>query len=306
MLFEGGRFALKIKGEDEILYFRARGRVFTPSQIDKIRKTVDRYPLETRTKISQRVCRSLRWKQPNGRLKDVACREVLRKLDQERVITLPKPKGRGAVWKKPPKLIEYNGDQSTLESLDFRKIEFKLANSKNELNLWDLLVKKYHYLDSSRIVGRQLKYLIFFDDRPIACLGWGDSSWNIRCREEWIGWTKKQLTKNRHLIINNVRFLILPWVQVPNLASYILSNCSHMARNDWEKKYGFQPVLLESYVDINKFRGICYKASNWVDIGRSSGYAKVGSFHHNSQTPKALFVFPLDRKFRKILLGKRK
>ena len=191
--------------------------------------------------------------------------------------------------------MQYPAVHSPITSLAFSDIELRKVASGEETRLWNSLVSTFHYLGSSRIVGRQLKYIAVAQGQPIACLGWGDCSWAVRARDKWIGWTEKQMSRKRQCIINNVRFLILPWVKLPNLASYLLAKCSERIAGDWEAKYAILPVLLETYVDPARFLGTCYRAANWREIGTTAGYAKVGASHHNSQAPKTLFVYPLTK-----------
>lgn len=279
-------------------YFRARGRNFTKSDIALISNIV-RYNHELgRTKISELVCQALKWQQPNGRLKDIACREALRYLEAAGYISLPPQKTKGAVWKKNIYINNEAGSLKKIRRLSFSNIEAKKINNQKEKNLWNELVEKYHYLHSSRLVGRQIKYIFYYDGKPIACMGWGDAAWRIKARDHWIGWNEVDINKNLKLIINNVRFLILPWVKVQNLASHLLAKCANNVANDWQYKYGIKPVLLETFVDTTKYHGTCYLAANWIDIGKTSGYAKVGAGHHNSQTIKTVFVCPLNKRFR--------
>lgn len=287
--------------------FYARGRFFTPKQIDHIVGIVDHHSREGRTRLSERICRALRWRQPNGSLKDMACREVMRKLDDLGVISLPKPKWGGAKWSSPETFQPPKSEVTALTSIAFGEIQLVRINSKHHqyASLWNTLVDQHHYLRSSRIVGRQLKYLAIHDGHPIACLGWGDSAWAQSARDTWIGWTATQRTRNRHRIINNCRFLILPWVKIPNLASWLIARCSAAAVKDWQDQYSIRPALLETFVDSERFLGTCYKAANWSDIGVTSGYAKVGNSHHNSQSPKLVFVYPVTPRFRDILRGRK-
>jgi hypothetical protein len=293
--------ALRFESLSQDGSFRSRGRLFTPRQIEIISSIVERHFDEGRTKISQRVCRTLRWRQANGRLKEVACREVLLKMEMAGLIRLPPRLCHGAIWKSPSLLETYKGDTTLLTSLDFRTVHLDNVRQKEQADLWNSLVNTYHYLHSSRIVGRQIKYLAYAGARPIACLGWGEAAWTLKARDEWIGWTPTQMTRHRHLMINNVRFLILPWIRVPNLASHLIAKCSEAVLNDWEASSGFRPVLLETFVDIQRFSGTCYRASNWIELGVTAGYAKVGGSHHNSQMPKAIFVYPTSKDCRKIL-----
>ena len=288
--------------------FDARGRHFTPKQIAAIIAITGKYSEEGRTRISERVCRAIRWHQPNGNLKDMACREVLRKLHAIGVIKLPPARGTGAKW--PSRIIraETAVDDSAICDINGNAIRLTRVDSTHDAlaTVWNSLVEKYHYLHSSRIVGRQIKYIAFVDDRPIACLGWGDAAWAQQARDQWIGWTSAQRTRRRHLIVNNSRFLIFPWVKVPNLASLLIAKCTRQVIADWTDIYSFRPALLETFVDSHLFYGTCYRAANWQDVGITSGYAKVGGSHHNSQTPKLVFVYPTTSSFRSQLRGNRK
>ena len=287
-------------------FYRARGRHFTDTQLERILQIAECHFSEGRTSISVQVCKALRWRQPNGRLKDVACREVLRKLEADGLLSLPKPRGKGGVWLPGPTSTKYSGQTSPVRRLDFPDVELRLVKTGDHVPLWNTLVSTYHYLGSSRIVGRQMKYLAFAKGRPVACVGWGDGCWAVSARDRWIGWSAQQRSRNRHLVINNVRFLILPWVRVPNLASFILARCGEAVLKDWQAAYGFQPVLLETFVDPVRFHGTCYRAANWIEVGTTAGYSKTGSAHHNSQAPKTLFVYPVRRSFRDVLKGSRR
>lgn len=281
-----------------------RGKKFTSIQLQAIKDIVKKYKDEGRTAISKRVCKKINWKQPNGNLKDMACREVLRGLNKKGLIKLPKSKIN---YKRGSKIATvYTGDTSLINLLDLSKLNFTIASKSEDKKLWNCLIEQYHYLKSSTIVGRQMKYLIYCEERPVACIGWGDSVWHMRDRDNWIGWNEKHRTRRRHLIINNVRFLILPWVKVPNLASYILGKNVRDVVQDWSNKYSIHPVLLETFVDPLFFAGTCYKAANWIDIGCTAGYAKSGNSYHNSQTPKKIFVYPVCKKSKNILMKGRR
>ncbi len=288
--------------------FFGRGRRFTPRQLLLIEAIVERHRSEGRTAISERVCRALRWNQPNGSLKDMACREILRKLDAAGVISLPAPKWGGAAWASPNPQSVRNGTHTPIAAIDRAAICIHRVESKYDgaAAIWNSLIQQHHYLHTSRIVGRQIKYLVYHEQQPIACFGWGDAAWAQQSRDRWIGWSSKRREQRRHLIINNCRFLILPWVRVPNLASFLISRCTDAVVRDWELVYGWRPVLLETFVDSMRFMGTCYRAANWVDVGVTSGYAKVGSGHHNSQTPKLVFLYPANGAFRKLLTGKKR
>ncbi|WP_390844808.1 Druantia anti-phage system protein DruA [Anatilimnocola floriformis] len=238
----------------------------------------------------------------------MACREVLRKLDSLGVISLPAQKWGGAKWLQYS--LETTGATSNdvITTVTFSKITIVRVDSKGHplAPTWNSLVDEHHYLHSSRIVGRQLKYIATYEGAPIACLGWGDCAWAQSSRDSWIGWNASQRMRNRHLVINNSRFLILPWIKVPNLASWVIAACSNLAVRDWAEQYAITPALLETFVDSERFLGTCYRAANWQQIGVTAGYAKVGNSHHNSQSPKLVFAYPTTRRFRDLLRGRRK
>lgn len=283
------------------IVFSARGRGFTHRQIEQIRALVSRHFDEGRTRLSERVCRALRWRQPNGRLKDMACREVLRRLDATGKIRLPPAKTKGGVWRGESKGASFEQSRRLIRNLDFAKLRVERVVDAKARLLWRTLVLRFHYLGSPRIVGKQLKYLVYSGRRPVACFGWADASWELRARDTWIGWTRTVRSKKRQFVINNTRFLILPWVRVQNLASHLLARIGHQVVEDWHASYGIKPVLLETFVDPRHFEGTSYRAANWLELGTTRGYSKSGAVHHNSQTPKTLFVYPIIRGARKFL-----
>jgi len=282
--------------------FFARGRYFTSHEINQIVEITNAFFSQGLTSISRELCSTLNWYQDSGRPKDVACREALRKLEGAGVLDLPIPrKSKSKNYNPLPSDVSF--PSKSICAIDFTEIKFERVTDQLTKKMWNQLISDHHYLHTCKIVGRQIKYFATIHDQPIACFGWADAAWTLKARDQWIEWDQCQLAKNRHLIINNVRFLILPWVKIPNLASHLLSRCASIVSGHWLEGYGFRPVLLETFVDKSRFPGTCYRAANWIEIGSSAGYAKVGSFHHNSQGPKAIFVLPLRNDFRQILKG---
>lgn len=280
-----------------------RGRSFSGNDLDFIGKTVTRYYNEGRSFISRIICEELKWQQPNGWLKDRACRDVLLQLEARNVITLPPRKA-----KKDPyfrKECEKDVEEKKYELIDDGDINqvrlIMIRHTKYEKE-WNHFVSMHHYLGHKVIVGRHLKYMAFLNDIPVACLGWGEAAWAVNCRDEWIGWTEQQRKQNIHLIINNVRFLILPWVRLPNLASKILGQSAKIIEEDWRNFYQSSPLLLETFVEQNRFLGTCYKAANWIDIGTTRGTSKKGNTHFIHKNIKKVFVYPLARKYRESLI----
>jgi hypothetical protein len=245
------------------------------------------------------ICKSLGWYQNNGRLKDRACRDILRSLEQLGLIRLPPSKAKAYHKRTPESHVLPDDHQFSPAKMAQTVIDYTTSLSivmvrwTKKDKLWNNLIGTYHYLGYRLIVGRHLKYIIYDGDIPLACSGWGDAAWHIRDRDDWIGWSTDQRRKNIELIVNNVRFLILPWVKIPNFASFILSRTTKMLQEDWQRFYGVRPVLLETFVEKERYKGTCYRAANWVCIGTTKGFARRGYSYHNHQTPKDIYVYPL-------------
>lgn len=275
-----------------------RGRNFTSAEIELIEKIVKQCWFSGRTNISRVVCEKLGWYQFNGRLKKVACREALRRMEKKGLLVLPPTStcgGRKEIkkltaekvnFKKPLHIIE--GNIKTLS-----KLHFELVDTQKNHELWRYLIQTYHYLGYKQTVGRYLKYFVYLSDQLVALLGFGDGIYHHNLRDKWIGWSKISQEKRRHLIVNNVRFLILPWIKVKNLASKVLSRASKILPIDWEKKYGYKPLLLETFVDIERYRGTCYRAANWIYLGQTAGKGRCGMKYFVHGKPKDIYAYPL-------------
>lgn len=261
---------------------------------------------KTRVKISKMVCEAINWRQANGQLKDVACREVLRKMDARGIINLPPPMcsfgGRGIRPREKWKDI-FTEENIPVEGelQDLGKINLKIANKDTLRNLWEYMIDKYHYLGYRRPIGASVKYLIYSSERLIGCIGFADAVLKLNLRDKWIGWSIEEREKKLHLVINNIRFLILPWVKVKNLATKILSMVSKEVQKDWESFYEYKPVLIETFVDIGKFIGTSYKAANWIYLGRTIGKGRTGMNYYVHNQPKDVYVYPLRRNFLRLL-----
>ncbi len=275
-----------------------------------------------RSHISRRLCRIWDWRQSNGHYKEIACRELLRRLENRGLIKLPpmlnsarKPGYKNKIY------IPSNIDTTPLITsiLSIRPIEIKLIKSKSDEKLYNGLIGVYHYLGYKQANGEQLKYLIYGKGRLLGCIGYGVAAWKVACRDQYIGWSSRMREDNLFKIVNNNRFLILPWIKVHNLASYILSITRKCLKTDWQKKYCHSIVLLETFVERDRFLGTCYQADNWHYLGKTTGrgshsfrlkvyhfffsiffqnrYTPGGRFH-----PELLFIFFLiDSPFSSIL-----
>jgi hypothetical protein len=250
------------------------------------------------------LCRHWKWFQPNGRLKDMACRELLLTLKRKGLIILPPRLNSANNEKRNRSIPVVNIDQSPLqEKLDnLGFVDLKPVRNTKLEPLYNSLIQQHHYLGYRQIVGNHLKYIAFIDDRPVACLGWGSAAWKIKSRDTFIGWDAKTRKDNLHFIANNTRFLILSWVSVKCLASKILALNARKISDDWLQTYNYPLFLLETFVEKNRFKGTCYKAANWILTGQTKGTAKKGHIHLNHGNIKDVYLYPLRKDFRKKLI----
>jgi len=280
-----------------------RGRPITPHDLDLIRSVVHQYWQQGRTFISKELCRLWHWHQPNGALKDMACRELLRRLEQKGLIPLPLKKIQIDRRQKPLPLnvLPHETHPLTGKLKEFLPIDLKMVRGSPQEALYNRLIQQYHYLGYCQIVGPYLKYLAYIQGDPIACLSWGAAAWKVACRDQFIGWSPSTRSKNLFLIVNNTRFLILPWVRIPYLASHLLSQNIKVLASDWYRQYHYRPVLLETFVETERFSGTSYRAANWLWVGRTQGRGKNDRDHQQNLPIKELFIYSLKKEFREIL-----
>jgi hypothetical protein len=282
-----------------------RKRTITEDDIPVIQTTVNRHWDKGRKHISKILCKQWDWRQPNGRLKDMACRELLLTLSRKGLITLP-PRLISAHNDKRNRSIPVveieqnplNGNPSQLPP-----VKLKLVRNTPLEPLYNSLVQQYHYLGYRQIVGNHLKYIAFIEEQPVACIGWGSAAWSVKSRDCFIGWNKSTKEKSLHLMANNTRFLILPWISVKYLASKVLALNAKRISEDWIHIYNHPIHLLETFVEKERFKGTCYKAANWIRVGQTKGTAKQGHDHLFHGNIKDIYLYPLSKDFRKKLTG---
>ena len=256
------------------------------------------------TEIARTVCEWLDWKRPNGRLKHHECRLLLERLQLEGFLTLPplRPSGRRGPRRvsidpqtDPPAPIQIT--IAELEPLRLTLVE------KSDSTLWRQLIQRFHYLGCRVPVGAHLRYFVKSRNGQIlACLLWTSPAWKMSARDRWIGWSPQQRARNLQYIVNNARFLILPWVQVKGLASTILARSARQLPHDWRQRYGYTPLLLETLVDAERFRGTCYRAANWIHLGKTTGGSRTDRLQQaRPKTSKLIFVLPLHRRAQPLL-----
>jgi hypothetical protein len=282
-----------------------RKRTITSADIEFIQATIYDNWNQSRTQISKILCQKWNWAQPNGRLKDMACREVLLTLYRKNLINYPSGThdGRNKKRNRSIPLVNINKTPLIAKLTDLFPVELKLVRNTELEPLYNSLVQEHHYLGYRQIVGNHLKYIAFIDDRPVACLGWGSAAWSVKSRDAFIGWDKKTKENNLHFVANNTRFLVLPWVQIKCLASKVLSLNIKRISDDWMNVYHHPLYLLETFVDQSRFKGTCYKAANWINVGQTKGTAKRGHDHLVHGKIKDVLLYPLDKGFRKKLTG---
>ena len=281
-----------------------RRRNVTASDIVVIKEIIAASPEGSRRFISQEVCRAWEWRQANGALKDMVCRSLLLMLQSEGLIKLPPPKCKPAnplANRKKPVKIELDRTSIECPISECFPTHLKQVRKTRLEKLFNSLISEHHYLGYTHPVGEHLKYIAFSNERPIACLAWSSAPWYIGARDRFIGWSPETRQKNLHLIINNTRFLVLPWVKVPHLASYLLALSRRRLSKDWNVIYNHPIYLAETFVDTERFQGTCYKADNWIYVGKTTGRGKLSTSTKPTLSKKAVYVYPLTKDFRKRL-----
>lgn len=280
------------------------GRSFSSADIALMRQAARDCAGLGVTEIARTICEWLGWRRPNGRLKNHECRLLLERLAGQGVLTLPalrvsgrrgpRPVHPGA-WADIPAPI-----QATVAQL--QPLQLTLVG-KSESTLWRQLVQQHHYLGCRVPFGAHLRYFAkSTDGRILACLLWTSPAWKMAARDQWIGWTSAQRARNLQYVVTNGRFLILPWVHVKGLASAILARSARLLPQHWRQRYGYTPLLLETLVDPQRYRGTCYRAANWIYLGDTAGGTRNDRLQQTHPlSVKRIFVFPLHRHAQRLL-----
>jgi len=282
-----------------------QGRQIGPPELELIRKLIEQNTQWGRTRLSQELCELWSWRASNGQLKDMACRSMLLKLHRAGEIELPAPK-RPANNAIRNRLIPAINHQTAIIECHLRNLlplTVHLVEPRNGgADLFNCLLQKYHYLGHRSTVGETLRYIISdTEGRPVSCVLFGATAWAIRPRDEYIGWDRTQRAERLQWITNNTRFLVLPWVRVPNLASHILGLISRRLRDDWLNRYGHPISAVETFVDRSRFRGTCYQAANWRKLGQTTGRTRNGKSDEPLRAIKDVYLYPLTKHFRREL-----
>jgi hypothetical protein len=283
---------------------RHRGRPVTDADAAFLRDLIDRHPTASRRELSRLACEAWNWVQPNGAPRDMVCRGLMLALHRCGHLMLPKQR------KVPPNPLAHRSKAQPL-ALEARPIRcalrdllplgFRQVRRTEQERIFNGLIESHHYLGYTQPVGEHLKYMVWSGDRLLACLAWSSAPRHLSPRDRFIGWSKEQRQRNLRLLAYNPRFLILPWVMVPHLASHILGRMARILPADWRSMYGHEVVYLETFVDPTKYQGTCYRAANWSVLGLTAGRGKNDLTHRANRSLKQVLGYPLCRDFRQRL-----
>lgn len=282
------------------------GRTFRNDELELMRQIVQDFSGLGVTEMARTVCELLEWTRPSGGLKNHECRQLLERLQAEGFLQLPEVRNLGG---RGPRRVDVSEACLQPASVacavsECEPLELTLVEGATESRRWREQMERYHYLGCRIPFGANLRYWVRHGERELAGLLWTSPAWKMQARDAWIGWDDEQRRRNLQSIVNNGRFLILPWVHIKGLASKILALSARQMPRDWEVRYGRRPLLLETLVDAARFRGTCYRAANWIHLGQTSGRGRMDRAHTaHGQAIKDIFVYPLVHDARQQLCG---
>ena len=284
--------------------WRYRGRVITAPELEFIRAFIQQHPGLSRRRLSVQLCEAWQWKQANGALCDMVCRGLLLMLHRAGEIELPPARqiSLNPFVRRPrpaPVLIDQRPLTGALSEIQPIAIE-QVRRTAYE-TLFNGLIEHHHYLGYEQPVGEHLKYLVWAQRRPLACLAWSSAPRRLGSRDRYIGWNATARRRNLRLVAYNTRFLILPWIRVPHLASHILGRVTNSLSRDWERTYGHPIYFAETFIDPTRFRGTCYRAANWRFLGMTTGRGQASTSKRPNRSFKAVLGYPLTPRFRELL-----
>jgi hypothetical protein len=277
----------------------------TEEILAQIQQTIEENPDWGRKRISIHLCELWDWRVPGKNVKDISCRDMLRALDRAGKITLPAPKSTfGQSPRRKIEHQEHDTEPIVCGLCDVRPLSVEVVESGSTLAEFKSLIDQHHYLGWSRTVGENMKYVVRGKSGAVlACLLFGSAAWKCRDRDVYIGWTDAQRAARLQMLTNNVRYLIVPGVKIPHLASHILSLTARRIAADWEAKYGHGLAALETFVEQPRFRGTSYRAANWIRVGRTAGRGRDDRRHACALPEKDIYFLPLIRRWREALLS---
>ncbi len=281
-----------------------RHRVITDDDLVFIRKLIAEHPGVSRWGLSKKLCEAWNWVQANGALRDMVCRGLMLMLHRQGLIELPPVRRvicNPLVARSAP--VRVAVDEAALQTSfgDLGPLEVRQVRRTPEEALFNSLLAQHHYLGYTQPVGEHLKYLVYARGRPVACVAWSSAPRHLGSRDRFIAWDKQARLNNIRLLAYNTRFLILPWVTVPHLASHILGRMTRMLSLDWQRLYGHPIYFVETFIDPQRFRGTCYRAANWTVLGQTTGRGKDAPTHQANRSIKEVLGYPLVKDFRQRL-----
>ena len=282
-----------------------QGRELHPEDIGLIRSLLAEHGDWRRTRISEELCRRWDWRNGQGRFKDMAARTLLLKMERAGVIQLPErrgPSSNGSRNRTPP-LVTHATESIHCALRDLRPLRVSIVEPGSaDLRLFNCLLSRYHYLGHRNTVGENIRYLARdCTGQPVGCALFGSAAWKCAARDAWIGWDRGRREANLGFLTNNTRFLVLPWVTVPHLASHLLAILARRVRADWQAKYGHPVHAMETFVESDRFKGTCYRAANWMRLGSTQGRTRNDRNHCIRATVKDVYLYPLSPDFRREL-----
>jgi len=281
------------------------GREITVEELAEIEETVGLFQKLSRWELAKTLCENLGWLTASGGYKIDACLNLLSKLEAEGIVKLPEKREIriDGQRQKAISLTNRTVPQSDIACnlRDLRPLRLEVVKDRESSELWNEYVSRYHYLGYKKPFGTFLRYFIVCDRGVLGCLLFAGAAKALGVRDKWVGWEDNDRLRNLGWVINNTRFLIFKWVRVKNLASHVLGQVGRRIREDWNERWGYRPVLMETFVDPGRYHGSCYKASNWEYLGMTTGEGLVRKGKKYTTTPKMIFVKPLAKDFRFLL-----
>jgi hypothetical protein len=278
--------------------------VITDEDLVFIRQLIAEHPQSSRRNLSEKLCTAWRWVQPNGALRSMVCRGLMLMLHRRGLIELPPVRQvsrNPLVVRTAPTAISLDDAPLRLSLAELGALEIRQVRRTPDEAMFNALMQQHHYLGYTQPVGEQLKYMVFAQGRPIAGMAWSSAPRHLGSRDRFIGWSAQSRLANIRLLAYNTRFLILPWVTVPHLASHLLGRIARRLSADWQAVYGHPIYFLETFVDPQRFRGTCYRAANWVHLGVTTGRGKDAPTYTPNRSIKNVLGLPLVKDFRQRL-----
>jgi len=281
-----------------------RGREITTEDATFIRDLIARHPDASRNLLSKKLCEAWDWRQPNGHLRDMVCRSLMLALHRAGHIELPPPRfkvNNPLSHRKRPERPEVDQRPLRMSLKELGPLELRQVRRTEQEGLFNGLVETFHYLGYTQPVGEHVKYLVWASGRPVACFALSSAPRHLGPRDRYLGWSAEARKRNIRFIVYNSRYLILPWVQVPHLASHVLGWVARELSREWERVYGHPIYFIETFVDPARFKGTCYRAANWVRLGQTTGRGKDDHTNRPNRPLKDVWGYPLNKRFRELL-----